>query len=122
MKIILLLEIILKWKYHHKGLENFNKVGCFLFNLINKEYAKKIIVMLPNQTHPIHHHKIKSETFHILNGDLELTLNGKTKKLKPGDIIDIKKIHLINLKQEQKDVFWMKYQLQVLKAILIIKI
>ena len=76
---------------HHKGLKNFNKVGCFLFNLINREYAKKIIVMLPNQTHPIHHHKIKSETFHILNGSLKLTLNGKTKTLKPGDIIDIKK-------------------------------
>ena len=25
---------------HHKGIENFDKVGCYLFNLINKEYAK----------------------------------------------------------------------------------
>ena len=76
---------------HHKGLKNFKKVGCFLFNLINKEYAKKIIVMLPNQTHPVHHHKIKNETFHIITGTLILTLNGKNKKLKSGDIIDIKK-------------------------------
>tara|TARA_E500000178_G_C16946291_1_gene718993 strand:- start:479 stop:1429 length:951 start_codon:yes stop_codon:yes gene_type:complete len=76
---------------HHRGIENFNKVGCYLFNLINKEYAKKIIVMLPNQTHPLHHHKIKNETFHILSGNLFLTLNGKVKKLKSGDIVDIKK-------------------------------
>ena len=76
---------------HHKGIKNFSRVGCFLFNLINKEYAKKIIVMLPNQSHPVHHHKIKNETFHILRGELTLTLNGKNKKLKPGDIIDIKK-------------------------------
>ena len=76
---------------HHNGLDNFKKVGCFLFNLINKEYAKKIIVMLPNQTHPVHHHKIKNETFHVITGNLTLTLNGKTKKLKSGDIIDIKK-------------------------------
>ena len=76
---------------HHKGLKNFHKVGCFLFNLINKEYAKKIIVMLPNQTHPVHYHKIKNETFHIITGNLTLTLNGVTKKLKSGDIVDIKK-------------------------------
>ena len=76
---------------HHKGLKNFHKVGCFLFNLINKEYAKKIIVMLPNQTHPVHYHKIKNETFHIITGNLTLTLNGVSKKLKSGDIIDIKK-------------------------------
>lgn len=76
---------------HHRGLENFEKVGCFLFNLINKEYAKKIIVMLPNQSHPSHHHKIKDETFHIISGNLILNLDGKNKKLKSGDIIDIKK-------------------------------
>ena len=27
---------------HHKGIENFEKVGCFLFNIINEEYAKKL--------------------------------------------------------------------------------
>ncbi|MDA7604037.1 N-acetylneuraminate synthase family protein [Candidatus Pelagibacter sp.] len=76
---------------HHKGIKNFYKVGCYLFNLINKEYAKKIIVMLPNQTHPSHHHKVKNETFHILAGSLILVLDGKKKILKAGDIIDIKK-------------------------------
>ena len=76
---------------HHKGLEKFPKVGCYLFNLINKEYAKKIIVMLPNQAHPVHHHKIKNETFHILSGNLTLVLDGKVKKLKQGDVVDIKK-------------------------------
>ena len=47
--------------------------------------------MLPNQAHPVHYHKIKNETFHILTGNLTLILNGVTKKLKSGDIIDIKK-------------------------------
>lgn len=76
---------------HHKGIKNFEKVGCYLFNLINNEYAKKIIVMLPNQNHPSHHHKVKNETFHILSGNLILVLDGKKKILKAGDIIDIKK-------------------------------
>ena len=34
---------------HHEGIENFEKVGCFLLNIINKEYAKKILVMLPDK-------------------------------------------------------------------------
>lgn len=76
---------------HHKGIENFKKVGCYLFNLINNEYAKKIIVMLPNQTHPSHNHKVKNETFHILSGSLILVLDGKKKFLNAGDIVDIKK-------------------------------
>ena len=107
---------------HHRGIKNFRKVGCFLFNLINKEYAKKIIVMLPNQSHPVHHHKIKNETFHILRGELTLTLNGKNKKLKPGDIVDIKKKTLIiNLKLVQKDVSLTKFLQKVLRLTLIIK-
>ena len=76
---------------HHKGIDNFKKVGFFLFNLINKKYAKKIIIMLPNQSHPSHHHTIKDETFYIISGTLILTLNNKKKVLRPGDIIDIKK-------------------------------
>ena len=76
---------------HHEGLDNFKKVGCYLFNLINKKYAKKIIIMLPNQSHPSHHHKIKDETFYIISGSLILTLNKRKIVLKPGDIIDINK-------------------------------
>ena len=32
---------------HHDGLKNFKKVGCYLFNLINKEYAKKLLLCFP---------------------------------------------------------------------------
>ena len=28
---------------HHKGIKNFEKIGCFLFNIVNKQYAKKIL-------------------------------------------------------------------------------
>ena len=96
----LYLRIIHFWNKHYirlkktrkdNGIKNFEKVGCYLFNLINNEYAKKIIVMLPNQNHPSHHHKVKNETFHILSGNLILVLDGKKKILKAGDIIDIKK-------------------------------
>lgn len=70
---------------HHYGLKNFEKYGCFLFNCINREYAKKIILMFPNQKHPLHKHKLKEETFQILQGKLHSELNGKKKILYPGD-------------------------------------
>lgn len=76
---------------HHNGIENFEKVGCYLFNIINKEYAKKLIVMLSNQKHPLHFHKKKSESFIILHGDLKLFDNKSQYVLKPGDVVHLKK-------------------------------
>jgi quercetin dioxygenase-like cupin family protein len=76
---------------HHNGIEKFRKTGAFLFNIINKNYAKKMIVMLPNQSHPLHFHKVKDESFHILSGSLVSKLNGKMKKLSSGEILHINK-------------------------------
>lgn len=76
---------------HHDGIENFSKVGCYLFNIINKEYAKKLIVMLPNQKHPLHFHKKKSESFIILHGSLKLIDNKKSYELNPGDVVHLRK-------------------------------
>ncbi len=76
---------------HHDGVENFKQTGAFLFNIINKTYAKKMIVMLPNQGHPMHFHKKKDESFHILSGTLISNINGKRKILYPGHILHINK-------------------------------
>ena len=74
---------------HHKGIDNFEKIGCFLFNIVNRKYAKKLIVMLPNQKHPSHYHKKKTETFIMLAGNLTLIDNNKTYFLSPGDKVDL---------------------------------
>ena len=76
---------------HHKGINNFEKVGCFLFNIVNREYAKKLLVMLPNQKHPSHFHKIKYETFIIITGNLILIDGKKKYHLSAGDTVDLKK-------------------------------
>ncbi len=76
---------------HHKGIKNFRKVGAFLFNIINKEYAKKLIVMLPNQKHPSHHHKEKTESFLIVSGKLYIENNNRKFTLNPGDIYHVNK-------------------------------
>ena len=71
---------------HHMGVESFDKIGATIINCINREYCKKIIIQTPGQFHPTHYHKKKEETFHLLHGDLELTLDDITRKLTPGEI------------------------------------
>jgi len=72
---------------HHCGINNFFKYGATIINCVNREYCKKIIVLLPKQTHPVHFHKQKEETFQVLHGDITVNLGGKEKEYKPGDII-----------------------------------
>ncbi|MBM3272760.1 cupin domain-containing protein [Candidatus Kaiserbacteria bacterium] len=71
---------------HHYGLENFRKVGVVIIDVINRDYCKKILVQLPGQEHPYHHHLQKEEAFHVLSGILELELEGRRMTLHPGDI------------------------------------
>ncbi len=70
---------------HHYGLDQFRQTGCILVNLINREYAEKFLIMLPSQAHPMHHHKLKEETFRVLWGDLDVELNGRHHHLEAGD-------------------------------------
>jgi len=73
----------------HYGLKRYNKTGALIIDKINREYCKKIIVLLPEQDHPTHHHIKKEEAFELLYGDCELTLNGKPIDMKVGDAIVI---------------------------------
>jgi len=71
---------------HHYGLEHFDEYGVIIIDCINREYCKKILVQLPGQTHPYHHHIKKEEAFHLLSGELEMELDGRRKTLRPGDV------------------------------------
>ncbi len=70
---------------HHYGISRFRESGVVIINCINREYCKKILVLLPGQAHPPHYHKRKEETFQILWGDLHTELDGRRKLLQPGD-------------------------------------
>ncbi len=76
---------------HHYGIEKFQETGVAMINCVNREYCKKILVALPGQAHPNHYHIKKEETFVILHGDLEITLNGVTKVLHKGDVITVER-------------------------------
>ena len=71
---------------HHYGMAHFRKYGAIIINIINREYCKKYILVLPGQSHPLHAHKVKEETFQVLYGDLKIEIEGQEKVLHPGDI------------------------------------
>lgn len=71
---------------HHYGISRFREYGCTLITSINRSYAKKLLVLLPRQKNPLHHHKIKEEMFQLLYGDAQLTVDGVRFELKPGEV------------------------------------
>lgn len=71
---------------HHYGMQHFRQYGAIIISIVNREYCKKLLVVLPGQKHPMHMHKVKEETFQLLYGDLTVNLAGEEKHMKPGDI------------------------------------
>lgn len=71
---------------HHYGMQHFRQFGAIIISVINREYCKKLLVVLPGQKHPIHAHRVKEETFQLLYGDLQINIEGKEKSMLPGDI------------------------------------
>jgi sialic acid synthase SpsE/quercetin dioxygenase-like cupin family protein len=76
---------------HHYGMERFSRFGLTLVTVVNREYCKKLLVMLPGQTHPEQYHLQKEETFIILYGEMNLKLDGKSRQVKPGDVITVER-------------------------------
>lgn len=74
---------------HHYGIDNFAETGATIIELINREYCKKVIVMLPGQNHPTHYHEKKEESFNILGGEMSLVLNGKAQNMSVGDMVTV---------------------------------
>ena len=72
---------------HHYGIDKFEETGCTIISVINREYCKKLIIVLPGQKHPEQYHKIKEETFVVIHGDVLLTLDGVSRECKSGDIV-----------------------------------
>lgn len=70
---------------HHYGIRQIRKFGAVIINVINREYCKKIIIVLPGQLHPRHMHKKKEETFQVLYGNMELELENEKKTLSAGN-------------------------------------
>ncbi len=75
---------------HHYGLERFREFGSTTITVVNREaYCKRIILMLPGQQHPEQWHRLKDETYHLLHGEIELTLDGQRRVCGRNEVIVI---------------------------------
>jgi N-acetylneuraminate synthase len=74
---------------HHYGLEKFGRFGLTMITVVNREYCKKLLVLLPGQTHPEQYHKQKEETFVVLHGEMTLKLDGAARTVRRGDVVTV---------------------------------
>jgi sialic acid synthase SpsE/mannose-6-phosphate isomerase-like protein (cupin superfamily) len=96
-KVITLIKdsaVVLPQKFeleisHHYGLKSFLDFGLSMVTLVNRDYCKKILICLPNQVHPEQYHLKKEETFNIIYGCVELTIDKMQHTLHVGDIVTI---------------------------------
>jgi len=80
---------------HHYGIEKFDEFGVCMITVINRDYCKKLLMLLPGQTHPPMYHKEKDETFFLVHGDAKLLLDKIEVPFNLGDtaVIPPKTIH-----------------------------
>ncbi len=76
---------------HHYGIDRFPAHGLTMLNIVNREYAKKLLILLPGQWNPEHYHERKLETFHVLHGEVEVALDGQSVCLRTGDVLTIER-------------------------------
>ncbi|GHT95175.1 hypothetical protein AGMMS49545_17680 [Betaproteobacteria bacterium] len=76
---------------HHYGAERFQEFGLVMLTVVNREYCKKLIAMLPGQTHPEQYHERKEETFVIQHGSMTVWLDGVPQEAKRGDVITVQR-------------------------------
>ncbi|MFQ6094248.1 MAG: cupin domain-containing protein, partial [bacterium] len=74
---------------HHYGIDLFDKFGLTMLTVVNREYCKKLVILLPQQEHPEQYHKQKEETFNILYGNVWLNVDGSTRHCKAGEVVTV---------------------------------
>jgi len=76
---------------HHYGIDRFDEFGLTMLTIVNREYCKKLIILLPGQRHPEQYHNQKEETFHVLYGDVRLNLDGLARTCERGEVIVVER-------------------------------
>jgi len=74
---------------HHYGIKNFRENGLTAITVINRDYCKRLLVVLPGQKHPEQWHNQKNETYHILYGNVTVDLQGTKSDHAANDILTI---------------------------------
>jgi quercetin dioxygenase-like cupin family protein len=74
----------------HFGYNDFYRIGETEFNVNNnvaEGYCGKFMFLFAGQKCPMHHHRVKHETFFIVKGQVEMELDGKTFVMEQGDTL-----------------------------------
>jgi mannose-6-phosphate isomerase-like protein (cupin superfamily) len=74
---------------HHYGLDKFREFGLTAITVVNRNYCKRLMVVLPGQKHPEQWHNQKDETYHVLYGDVIVELDGQQTVRKANEIVTI---------------------------------
>lgn len=75
--------------YHHMGIDKLSETGAMFINVVNRDYCKSLVVMQPGQAYPNHYHRIKTETFYVLEGEFITNIDGVEHIIYPGEMIHI---------------------------------
>ena len=74
------------------GLGDFAHTGlieCWIANEIEAGYCGKFLFVFDGQTCPLHSHRVKHETFFIVCGEVQMMLNGTSRRMKPGMVLPV---------------------------------
>jgi len=72
----------------HFGYNDFARIGETEFNIANnveQGYCGKFMFLFKGQTCPLHHHRIKHETFFVVKGRIRMELAGRRFVMEQGD-------------------------------------
>lgn len=76
----------------HFGLHDFANIGeteWWIVNDTENRYCGKFLFLFEGQRCPLHHHRIKDETFFIVRGVVSMELDGETRLMRPGDVLKV---------------------------------
>lgn len=74
----------------HFGYDDFARIGETEFNInnnIEQGYCGKFMFLFEGQTCPMHHHRVKHETFFVVKGRIQMALDGRRFVMSQGDIL-----------------------------------
>jgi len=74
------------------GLGDFRRIGlieCWIANEMEAGYCGKFLFVFDGQTCPLHSHRGKHETFYIVHGEVQMTFDGATRRMKPGMVLPV---------------------------------
>ena len=77
--------------YHHRGKKYISETGAAFFQVVNRDYCKSYVAMPPKQYYPNHYHKIKTESFYVLYGVLNVEIDGIKYQIGPGEMLHVER-------------------------------